>query len=98
MDASEADEISTAFGKGTFNEYRHHDETIVIDLPFATLYTARQSLEEWNRIEFGPDQIFPWDQQESEPHQEPEIEIEVETEPKQEPEPEVEIEPSESQR
>jgi hypothetical protein len=66
MDASEVDvSVSTAFGKGTFSEYRDHDETVVIDLPFATLYAARASLEEWNRIDSDSDsqQTFPWDHQ-----------------------------------
>jgi hypothetical protein len=94
MNASKADEISTPFGKGTLNEYRDHDETIVIDLPFATLYTARQSLEEWNRIDSNPDQVFPWNQLEAEieVEVEPEIEVEVEAEPEIEVEVEVEAE------
>jgi hypothetical protein len=70
MDASEVNDVSTAFGKGTFSEYRNHDETVVIDLPFATLYTPRVSLEEWNRIDSDSEQTFPWDHQEAEPEQE----------------------------
>jgi hypothetical protein len=40
--------LSTAYGKGTFTDYRKEDETVVVALSYATLYTARESLEEWN--------------------------------------------------